>query len=292
MIKTTPQTIRHCGQDERGFVITIELVLMANLLAFGFLVGIVSVRDALVAELSDAAGGIQDISQSLDYSGIVFGSGGTHGSIFTDALDFCDSTEDGINQADNCVTFDASPEQEAGSSGSEPIVISSSFEDGIDPDNANKTWGSSPSQRAFLFDEGDIADWNTTAPDGQIEIWESGFNGVVSQDGNYHAEINANQSAQLFQDIPVNPGDVVEYSIWHRGRSGVDVANVLIGSPGMQSVDQTMTTDNNAWVQYTGTYVVPAGVTTLRIGFEAVSTANGSPSVGNFIDNLQLQISN
>jgi len=42
-------------------------------------------------------------------------------------------------------------------------------------------------------------------------------------------EINANQSALLFQTITTEGGDVIEWSVWHRGRNGVDNAQVMIG---------------------------------------------------------------
>ncbi len=42
-------------------------------------------------------------------------------------------------------------------------------------------------------------------------------------------------------------------------------------------------TDNTAWRQYTGTYTVPAGQTTTRFSFKAVSSAGGG-AFGNFLD--------
>ena len=114
---------------------------------------------------------------------------------------------------------------------------------------------------------------------------------MESQDGDYHAELNGPTPAQLFQEFSVSPGETIEYSIWHRGRHGVDEADILIGPPGMQTVQQTISTDNTAWVQYTGTYIVPAGVSTVRIGFESVSTATGGPTAGNFLDNFEVSIS-
>jgi len=80
----------------------------------------------------------------------------------------------------------------------------------------------------------------------------------------------------------------MHWSIWHRGRSGVDTARILIGAPGSEAEVATMTTDNTEWKQYTGSYVVPAGQTSTRLSFEAVSTASNNASVGNFIDFFQV----
>jgi hypothetical protein len=52
-----------------------------------------------------------------------------------------------------------------------------------------------------------------------------------------------------------------------------------------------MATDNTAWVQYSGTYTVPAGQDDTFLIFESVSTAATGPlsvSVGNFIDNVEI----
>lgn len=243
-------------------------------------------RDAVVSELSDTAGTVQDLNQQYSFNGVAGSSSIVAGSGFDDMTDHCDTPDDVSGEADNLVMFDVVPANEV-----PPIpTINFGFEDGIDPADANRTFGAAPNPRVFLFDANDVLGWQTTAADNQIEIWESGFGGVVSQNGNYHAEINANVAAQLYQDFNVTPGTTIQYSIWHRGRTGVDVANVMIGVPGAPAVDQTMSTGNGAWANYTGSYTVPTGISTLRIGFESVSSSNGNPSFGNFIDELQVQV--
>jgi len=282
------KSLRKIASDQSGSILTLESIAVAAVIVVGLIAGMAAVRDSVISEMSDLAGAVQDANQSFSFRSAGGHSNTAAGSDFLDTTDHCDDPDDIAGSADNCVLFDLPPTDE---SIPEIIVLNNGFDEDVDPDQAIRTFGRSPNPRVFLFDSDDVDGWETTAPDGQIEIWESGFGGVVSQDGDYHAEINGNSSAQLFQDIEVTPGSTVEYSIWHRGRSGVDVANVLIGPPGMQAVDQTMTTGNAAWVNYTGTYTVPAGVTTLRIGFESVSTASGNASSGNFIDNLEVTVS-
>ncbi len=166
--------------------------------------------------------------------------------------------------------------------------------------------------------------WDTTEPDNVIELWRNdgapgpalglsaqAANGglpISAQDGYQWAELNANQTGALFQNLPTNPGVVLQWSVWHRGRySGVanagkkDIMRVQIGSttPGSQ-LDQPATNvatgitatdisdDSTAWHLYRGFYIVPPGQTTTRFQFAAISTASGNNSIGNFIDNLSL----
>ncbi|WP_459805728.1 Ig-like domain-containing protein [Herbidospora sp. RD11066] len=139
------------------------------------------------------------------------------------------------------------------------------------------------------------AGWRTTASDGFLEIWRTGFQGVPSADGDQFAELNATEPSTLYQDVPTVPGTVMSWSIWHRGRAGTDVMQVLIGAPGATvaqiptgAASPNISTDNTAWRQYTGTYTVPAGQTTTRFSFQAVSSAGGG-AFGNFLDGVVFQ---
>lgn len=100
--------------DNAGFVVSIELILIATIAVIGLIAGMTSVRDGVVSELSDVAGSVQDMNQSYSYNGVTGHSGSTAGSDFQDNLDFCDSTDDAPNEADNCITFDGAPVQESG----------------------------------------------------------------------------------------------------------------------------------------------------------------------------------
>lgn len=135
----------------------------------------------------------------------------------------------------------------------------------------------------IITDETNVEGWSTTATDNKIELWKSGFNGVPAQNGTYFAELNANQSSALYQRICTSPGAQISWSVWHRGRSGVDNAVVRIGENlATATTEATMTTGKNAWVQYSGTYTVPADQQDTYFIFEAI----GGGSVGNFIDNI------
>ena len=99
--------------DDAGFIISIELILIATIAVIGLITGLTAVRDAVTSELSDVAGAVQDLNQSYAYNGVVGHSGTSAGSEFVDATDFCDDNDDIAGQADNCITFDVAPANEA-----------------------------------------------------------------------------------------------------------------------------------------------------------------------------------
>lgn len=139
-----------------------------------------------------------------------------------------------------------------------------------------------------IVNESTVPAWETDASDDKIEIWTDGFYGVPAQEGNQFFEINANQPAALFQSLCLDPGTTVKWSVYHRGRSGVDVAEVRIGaSLTTATIQATMSDGTNAWGYYSGSYTVPVGQATTLFIFDAISTA-GSQSVGNFIDNFEI----
>ncbi|BDZ49348.1 hypothetical protein GCM10025867_15890 [Frondihabitans sucicola] len=139
-----------------------------------------------------------------------------------------------------------------------------------------------------LLQDATVPGWQTTATDHQIELWSTGFNGTPSSAGRQFAELNATQASTLFQDVPTTPGQTLGWSLDHRGRAGTDTMRVIIGAPGgtLTQSGANLTDGNTAWGTHTGTYKVPAGQTTTRFGFQAVSSAGGNATVGNFLDNI------
>ncbi len=135
-----------------------------------------------------------------------------------------------------------------------------------------------------------IDGWSTTAPDQRIEIWHN--NNSVSggihdaYHGDQFAEINANSDAALYFDLATVPGSLLNWSFAHKGRSGTDELSVNIGEPGAEVVQGNFSTGNGAWAFYQGQYTIPADQFTTRFQFEAVSTAGGNNSVGNFVDTV------
>lgn len=139
------------------------------------------------------------------------------------------------------------------------------------------------------FDTHDLK-WSTTSSDNTIELWSDGFLGVNAFEGNQFAELNATEVATLFQSLCITPGSVVSWSVRHRGRDGVDVAEVRIGETLATAVTQaTMSDGNTDWGLYTGQYTVPAAQQSTIFAFVSISSSGNSAS-GNFIDDVQISI--
>ncbi|ADB51827.1 hypothetical protein [Conexibacter woesei] len=139
----------------------------------------------------------------------------------------------------------------------------------------------------YQFPEEKVPGWHTTASDHRIELWQSGYNGVPSADGDQFAELAGTEPSELFQDVATTPGETFVYRIFHRGRRGDDTMRIEIGPPGgPPDASRTVTTSNTEWQQVVGVYRVPPELTTTRLGFEAVSSASSDPSQGNFIDGV------
>lgn len=151
-----------------------------------------------------------------------------------------------------------------------PIIPASSFQQ--------------PNQR-------DVPGWNTTATDGKIEIWSTGFRGVVAEEGDQFAELNATQPSELYQSVETLPGEVLTWSLLHRARGSADIGDTMsvnIGPEGGESNATYTFTDalSDGWVRHTGEYTVPDGQTVTRFGFESGATTSGSLSIGNFLDDI------
>ena len=134
--------------------------------------------------------------------------------------------------------------------------------------------------------EDDVPGWETHASDGMLEIWVDGFLGVSATNGDQISELQANGTSPIYQDIPSAEGDVITWSVDHKGRAATDTATVKIGAPGTETTVQTMVTSASAWATYTGAYTVPSGQTTTRFMLDPI----GSGSVGNLIDNIVIAL--
>ena len=141
------------------------------------------------------------------------------------------------------------------------------------------------------IEQRDVPGWDTTATDRKIEIWSSGFSGVVASEGKQFAELNATQPSELYQVVDTVPGELLTWSLLHRARAAGatgDTMSVNIGLQGATpNASYTFTDGLSAgWVRHTGAYPVPDGQTRTRFGFESGPTASGSRSVGNFLDDI------
>ncbi|WP_339781149.1 hypothetical protein [uncultured Marinobacter sp.] len=98
------------SKKQAGFVMTTELVLLSTVMVVGLVAGMVTMRDALTAEMEDVAEAIGQLDQTYAFNGIVNGenTAAIEGSVFGDATDA--SAGDGVE-----FTFVAATPLEGGS---------------------------------------------------------------------------------------------------------------------------------------------------------------------------------
>ena len=129
---------------------------------------------------------------------------------------------------------------------------------------------------------------------------------------NQFAELTADQQGTaIYQDVKVTPGTMMKWSLKHSSATSayVDKMQVMIGEPYKETaqeatriasengnkVGEKMTTistpttsdraDNKKWDTYSGTYLVPDGVTTVRFTFKSVASAEWYS--GNDLDDVE-----
>jgi len=91
-------------QDEAGFVVSSELVLIATLVVLGLVAGLTEVRNGVVQELGDLASTFGSINQQYSYSGVTGHTSSTAGSFRVDEDDFCEATLDSDGAAPGCMS--------------------------------------------------------------------------------------------------------------------------------------------------------------------------------------------
>jgi hypothetical protein len=77
------------SRKQAGFVMTTELVLLSTVMVVGLVAGMVTMRDALTAEMEDVAEAIGHLDQTYAFNGIVNGenTAAIEGSVYGDATD-------------------------------------------------------------------------------------------------------------------------------------------------------------------------------------------------------------
>ncbi len=142
----------------------------------------------------------------------------------------------------------------------------------------------------FKFEE-DVPNWHTTASDQMIEVWMNKPNLTQASEGECFVELNASENAALFIDVDVKDFDKLRLSFDHRARlfGGEDIMEVFVGDPSaiLESIG-LYTSDNFQWYTFEEEVSILPNQTMMRIRFEAISTVSGDPTVGNFLDNIQI----
>jgi hypothetical protein len=88
---------RLCTQfwnDEAGFIVSAELILISTIAVLSLVVGLTEVASGINQELEDVATAFGSINQSYKYHGLASCKGQYAGSAFKDSSDDCDSEHD------------------------------------------------------------------------------------------------------------------------------------------------------------------------------------------------------
>jgi hypothetical protein len=95
--------LRKFWNDETGFIVSAELVLISTICVIGLIAGMVEVQWAVVGELNDVSDAIGSLNQSYQFAGFtstkVHGTGDNRtkahvaGSMFVDTVDECDNNQ-------------------------------------------------------------------------------------------------------------------------------------------------------------------------------------------------------
>lgn len=80
--------------DEAGFIVSAELVLVSTILVLGMVVGLSEVANGINQELEDVGTAFGRVNQSYKFAGFSGHKGYIDGSRFHDQVDFCDSEFD------------------------------------------------------------------------------------------------------------------------------------------------------------------------------------------------------
>lgn len=76
--------------DENGFIISAELVLVATIAVLSMIVGLSEVANGINQELEDVASAFGAVNQSYYHNGFDGHQGQSYGSVYNDGSDYCD----------------------------------------------------------------------------------------------------------------------------------------------------------------------------------------------------------
>jgi len=88
------QITRTFLNDDAGFIVSAELVLIATIGVLSLVVGLSEVAYGVNQELEDVGAAFGSLNQAYAYNGVTGHKGSAAGSHFNDTKDFCDSEAD------------------------------------------------------------------------------------------------------------------------------------------------------------------------------------------------------
>ena len=142
-----------------------------------------------------------------------------------------------------------------------------------------------------IYANGSVAGWDSAS--GEIELWDTNFQGVPAYDGSVFAEMNANVPGAFYQNICMVNGESIGWTFAHRARTGGPATQTarfqIANSSGTQLqllATQASTTANQVWNVNTGSATYTGGSGVQRVQF--ITTDAGS--YGNFLDDIRITL--
>lgn len=129
-----------------------------------------------------------------------------------------------------------------------------------------------------------VSGWRTTSEAQVIELWTDGYTDVPAPAEKQFAELDADTADTLYQDLVLTPGELVYWSVLHRGRAAVETMEVFLGSPESPASQALVTTSTDDWKVYRGLYRVPDDEAVTRFAL----TSRTGTSEGNLVDDAVL----
>ena len=84
-------------------------------------------------------------------------------------------------------------------------------------------------------DQSLVPSWNTTAFEGKVELFRTNTGVYIPgvtlspKEGNYAAELNADEESTLYQVVNTKPASIYEWGLYHGARNGSDTMALVIG---------------------------------------------------------------
>lgn len=157
------------------------------------------------------------------------------------------------------------------------LIHNGSFE-AVDEDYRLNRYGSDSTWQIYT----ELPSWDANR---NLEVWQSGFNGVAAADGDRFVELNAHPRGRstfsIFQNFNTQAGVAYDLSFFARKRGrGAEGFEVSVGDLQASINDHV----RGEWTQYSFNFFGNGGMTQLRFS----SLDGGRDTVGNFIDDVRV----
>jgi hypothetical protein len=119
------------------------------------------------------------------------------------------------------------------------------------------------------FSAADVQGWHTSSEAQVIEIWHDMHLKIPAPEGSQFVELDAQSPDSLWQDVALRPGQLMYWSLLHRGRNGAESMELMIGPPEATQSQGVLTSDAAAWYPYDGLYRVGEMETLTRFALES-----------------------